>query len=73
MARYTIAEIELPNGDVCTIKDATSTDRTNSLLETLDTFIRTKTLWNDVEDSSSDAILDSNGDPIVGRVMFTEL
>ena len=73
MARHTIKEIELPNGDVCTLKDAESSEMIQNLLEVLEDFAKTRTLWSTVEDSNGNPITDSNGGSIRGRFMFEQL
>ena len=73
MAQHTIKEIELPNGDVCTLKDAESAEKIQSLMEVLEDFAKMRTLWSDIEDSEGNVITDSNSGSIRGRFLFEQL
>jgi len=48
-------------------------DTINGILETINVFTKTQTIWRIIEDSTEEELLDSEGNIIEGRVMFALL
>lgn len=53
--------------------DDSYVEKIESLLDIIDVFTKTRTIWRNIEDSTDDLLLDSDGNPIEGRVMFAQL
>ena len=62
-------------GKVLSTNDFTDAykNKIDELMEIIDVLARTRTIWREMEDSSSDSLTDSDGNPISGRVIFAQL